>query len=504
MNPAQPRAEAIAINGEKIVKVGSKAEIGPWIGKNTKVISLEGKTILPGLIDTHIHVVDFARVLTWLDLDNTKSVEELKCIVKKRALQLPKEKWVIGRGWNQTNFAEKRVPNRFDLDEVSPDNPVVLYHQSKQVCIANSKALTLAGIANQTSSPMNNALSKTDAGLTGILRGEATNLVWSRVPEPSERELLDATILAFHEILKAGITSVHWIVLSPIEIPILKKLCSENKLPIRVYLIVPASLIEDVLGSGLCSVSDNTLKVGGGLIFTDGYLAARTAALLKPYSDASAESGKLLCTKEDLTKQAEKIKNANLQLVIHAVGDKAIEATLATLETLRIAGRRDRLEQAAVLNEELTERMKKQRLIVSVQPQVIASEFSVWSAVDHLGFDRAQWLFPIKTLLKNGITVIGGSDCPMEPLNPMVGIQAAVTRDAFPEERIIVDNALRMYTIDAAYGSFEEDIKGSIEVDKLADITVLSADPLSVPAGKIRDITIEMTIIGGRVIYSKS
>jgi hypothetical protein len=204
---------------------------------------------------------------------------------------------------------------------------------------------------------------------------------------------------------------------------------------------------------------------------------------------------------------AVKILKAGLQLVIHAMGDKAVDTALAAIEETSIeAPRKDlrnRIEQAAVLNERLLQRMKKQKVIVSVQPRVIASEFSVWSATDHLGPQRTRWLYPIKTLLKEGIRVIGGSDCPMEPLSPLSGIQAAVTRQFFPEERITIDDALRIYTVNAAYASFEENIKGSIEAGKLADITVLSRDPLTVPPNKIENIAVEMTIVGGKVVYPK-
>jgi len=204
---------------------------------------------------------------------------------------------------------------------------------------------------------------------------------------------------------------------------------------------------------------------------------------------------------------AAKILKAGLQLVIHSVGDKAVDAALTTIERMsREAPRKDvryRIEQAAVLNEGLIERMKMQKVIVSVQPCVVASEFSAWSATEHLGAERARWLYPLKTLLKKGIRVVGGSDCPMEPLNPLLGIQAAMTREFFPEEQITVGEALRMYTVDAAYSSGEENIKGSVETGKLADLTVLSHDPAKVPPDEIEYIAVEMTIVGGKVVYSK-
>jgi hypothetical protein len=510
MNPFRPYAEAVAIKNDKILKVGTNEAISRCVGKNTKVISLSGKTVVPGFIDTHIHVADFGRFLTWIDLSDVTSIREMQSNLRKHAQKMPKGKWIVGRGWNQTRFTEGRFPDLSDLDAASPDNPVILYHQREQMCVVNSRALELAGVTKQTCAPQGGAVDRNeDTGeLTGILRDEATNFVWKMVPESSEEELVEAAGLACEKIVEAGVTSVHWMVLSSMEVSIIQKLRAQKRLPLRVYMIIPVNLLDNVMGSRLHRDSaDDALRVGGVVIFADGYLAARTAALFQPYSDSPATSGSLLCMQEEMNALAVKIHEANLQLVIHAMGDKAVSAALTTIEETSMKAPtkefRDRMEQAAVLNKGLLQRMKKQKVIVSVQPRVIESEFSVWSATDHLGYERARRLYPLKTLLKEGIRVIGGSDCPMEPLSPLLGIQAAVAREFFPEERIAVDDALRLYTVNAAYASSEENIKGSIEAGKLADITVLSSDPRAVPPNEIEDIEVKMTIVGGRVIYSK-
>jgi predicted amidohydrolase YtcJ len=333
------------------------------------------------------------------------------------------------------------------------------------------------------------------------------DLVWRVVPEPSEEELLDAAGLACRKIAEVGVTSIHWIVLSPVELLIIRKFHAQHKLSLRVYVIIPANLLDTPLGSELRKDStDDLLKFGGAVIFADGYLASRTAALSQPYSDKPASDASLLYTQEALNTLATKVHQANLQLIIHAVGDKAVDAALTAIEAASAAAgknRRNRIEQAAVLNTELITRIKKQQVLVSVQPKVVASEFSVWSATDRLGVERARWLFPLKTLIKNDVRVVSGSDCPMEPLNPLSGIQAAVTREVFPEERVTVDEALCMYTVNAAYASCEETLKGAIEQGKLADFTVLSGDPRAVPPDKIEDIKVELTIIGGRIVYQK-
>jgi predicted amidohydrolase YtcJ len=510
MDLSQPSAEAVAVKKDRIVKVCTNEEISRWIGNDTKVINLQGRTVVPGLIDSHIHVGDFGKFLTWVDLKDVDSIEEMQRRIRKRAQKIPEERWIIGSGWDQTRFAEKRYPNRRDLDESSPDNPVILYHQCGRVCVVNSKALQLAGVTKETSAPSDGEIEK-DAETgepTGILRENATDLVWKTIPEPSEEEIIEGASLACKKIVEAGVTSIHWIVASSTEVQIIQKLRAENKLPLRVYIIAPVDILEQINGfHSPVSSGDNKDRNFGVKVFVDGSLAAHTAALREPYSDDQATKGQLLYSQQELDALVTKAHKANFRLVMHAMGDQAIGMTLTAIEkALMEEPRKDhryRLEHASVLNRKLIQRIKELGMMVSVQPKCVISEFSVWSAVDRLGSERARWLYPLKTLIKEGIRVVGGSDCPMEPLSPLQGIQAAVTRQFFPEERITADEALRMYTVNAAYASFEETVKGSIEEGKLADLTVLSGDPTAVPPSKIGDIKVKMTIIGGKVVYQK-
>lgn len=506
MNLFQPRVEAIAVKCDKIVKIGTNREINQLVGKTTKIIRLNGKTVVPGFIDTHIHVADFGKSITWLDLSNVVSIREMQNLLKNRLATLNKGKWLLGRGWDQTRFTEKRLPTRFDLDSVSPNNPAIFYHRNGQVCVVNSKALELAGVTPLTKVSQGGAIDKdpNTGEPTGVLRDTATNLAWNVVPEPSEDELVEASSLACKKILEAGITSVHWMVLSSLELSLIRKLLEQKKLPMRIYVVIPVHLLESIVDTQ--SRGGSELKIGGVVISADGYLAAKTAALFQPFTDGSTNA-KLLYTQEEMKTAAVKILKMGFQLVIHAMGDKAVDAALTTIQEISSDGSRksirNRIEHAAVLNEEIINRMKKLSVIVSAQPLVVASEFSVWSAIENLGSERARWLYPLKTLIKNGIPVIGGSDCPMEALSPLLGIQAAVTREAFPEEQLTVDEALQMYTVNAAISSNEENIKGSVETGKIADLTVLSKDPQKVLPSEIENIEVEMTIIAGRVVYSK-
>jgi len=508
MNSIQPSAEAIAIKNDRIMKVGTNTEISSLIGEVTKVINLQEKTVVPGLTDSHIHVGDFGKFLTWLDLNDADSIKAVQQKIRERAQKIPEGRWIIGSGWNHASFAEQRYPTFRDLDEASPDNPVILYHQWGRVCVANSKALESAGVTKDTVSPFGGTIEK-DSGTgepTGILRENATDLVWTIIPEPSEEEIIESAGLACQKIVEAGVTSIHWIFTSATELAIIQKLQAENRLPLRVFLIAPATIL-DQLDASPMDLDDETEKPLGIKVFVDGSLAARTAALTEPYVDDQTTKGQLLYSREELNTLVARAHKAKFRLVIHAMGDKAISMALDAIEkALREVPRKDhryRLEHASVLNGELIGRIKELGVIVSVQPKCVISEFAVWSAVERLGSERAQLLYPLKTLIKEGIRVISGSDCPMEPLSPLQGIQAAVTRQYYPEEQITVEEALLMYTTNPAYSSFEDSTKGSIKEGKLADLTVLSNDPRSVPSNEIGDITVNLTLVGGKIVYQK-
>ena len=505
MNSQNYVAEAVAIRRNRICKVGTNEDVLQLIGKKTRVIDLAGKTLVPGFIDTHIHVADFGRYLAWMDLKEVESIKQLQTALREQVRKTPYGKWIIGRGWNESRLKERRFPTKGDIDPFTPDNPVILYHETAQVCLVNSEALESAGINKQTRSPPDGEIGKNRKGeLTGILQDGATNLVWKVIPEHSRKDLLEMTTVAFKKIAQAGVTSIHWIVASAEELTLAQTLLVQRKLPIRVFLIIPADLLNEPINFDSKDLSSS--RIGAAMIAADGYLAAKSAALFQSYCDSSNESGNLLLNEEQMRDRAHQIISKDLQLIIHAVGDRAVDEALTAIEYISKYSSnhkiRFRLEQAAVLNDKLIERLQSQKVIVSVQPLVVASEFSTWFAEEKLGPERARWLYPLKTLLKKGICVIGGSDCPMEPLSPLLGIQSAITRKAFPEESITAHEALEIYTKNAAYSSCEEDLKGSVEEGKLADLTVLSDNPLALPPDQIAGINVEMTIVDGKIVYA--
>ncbi len=508
LNKNKPLAEALAIKGNKIMKIGRYKEISQYINGKTKVIDLKGKTVIPGLIDSHIHVADFAKTLRWINLEEARSIAEIKNLVRKHAETTLKGKWIIGRGWDEEKLVEKRLPKASDLDEVAPNNPVVLYKAKGRVCVVNSLALEIAGKFENLKDIKSNGIDvdPQTGKPTGILSGSATDFIWKLVPDVTAEELMELIEAAFNKILGVGLTTVQWIVSSAQELYAIKRIIEERKIPVRVYLIVPVEILTlDVLNE-LRSLENECFKVGGAILYADGYLASKTAALTEPYKN-SQNTGKLFHDAESMEKLLQFVGKTGLQAVIHAMGDRAIKETLKAIKAVSahhpLGNAKFRIESAAILPLGLIKEIANLELVVSVQPYMAYSELEFWGADESIG-ERIRWLYPLKSLLKEGVIVAGGTDCPMEPLNIFSHIKIAMTRQKPVEERIRFYEALKMYTINAAYSMGEDGIKGTIEEGKLADLTVLSENPLMVPPEKIDRIKAELTMVGGKIAYFKS
>jgi len=507
LNPKQPKAEAIAIQNGRIVAVGSNEEVREYIGKQTRVIDAKNKTIVPGFVDCHVHMTGFGHFLHTLNLRNVESVKEMQQKLREYVQKNPERSWILGGRWDQDRFVEKRYPTRWDLDGAVADKPVFLIRVCGHLGVANSRALQLAGISKETTIESGKIdLDEASGEPNGILRENALELVWKAIPKPSSKQLEEACISACKKAVKAGLTCVHWIIGSAQEIRIIQKLFLNGKLPLRVYLGISADLLDQLVDLGLLTGFGNDMvKIGFVKIFADGSLGARTAALKEPYSDKPETSGIILYTQRKLNRLVSKAHRAGLQLAVHAIGDRAIEAVLKAFENaLKKHPRknhRHRIEHCSVLNPRLIKRMKHLGLIASVQPHFVVSDFWV---VTRVGKDRARWVYPFKTLVKEGLIVTSGSDCPVEPIDPLLGVWAAVTRKSFAEENLTVEEALKTYTLNAAYASFDENNKGTIEVGKLADLTVLSDDLFNVPPDEIKRARVEMTIVDGKIVYSRN
>ncbi len=507
MNSKQPKAKAIAIKNDKFVAVGTDKQILAYAGKNTKKIDLKGKTVVPGFIDAHVHGASLGRVLSQINLRSVKSIREIQRKVKQKAEKTAESDWIIGRGWDQDKLAERRYPSRFDLDQAAPRHPVFLLRVCGHLGVVNSKAMRLAEITKHTKPPKGGRIDKDpETGEpNGVLRENALNLVANVLPRSGEEELTSICLLACQKMVEEGITTAHWIISSSSEFRVLQKLNSSNMLPMRIYALIPVDLLDNLIKLGLSTgFGSDKIRVGSVKILADGSLGARTAALKQPYNDASETEGMMLYSQNQLEKYVKKAHEANLQLAIHTIGDKTVEMVLKILEKeLREVPKenhRHRLEHVSVLNPRLIKRMRKIGIVTSVQPHFVVSDFWV---VDRLGKARARWTYAFKSLLKEGIIAMGSSDAPVEPVSPILGVFAAGARKTFPQEQLTVDEALRLYTVNAAYGSFEEDVKGSIEKSKLADLVVLSQDPYKTAPQHIKNIKVDMTVIGGNIVYTR-
>jgi hypothetical protein len=518
LDPTNPRAEAVAIRDGKIIGVGTSEETKSLFDEKVRIIDLDGKTVLPGFTDCHIHLLGCGIMLTMLDLKGVKSVEEIKEKLRREAERKASGAWIVGHGWDDSTLAEKRLPTRWDLDEAAPDNPVTLMRVCGHISCINSKALELANITAETEPPLGGKIDKDPETNepTGIMR-EAAGFMVLNLVSLGDEDYSQALKRACEEAVSKGLTSIHCMPImdqaQALQGRAFQILLMRGELPLRVYLQIPAASLSSLVDLGFYTGFGNSrLKIGAIKIVLDGTLGARTAAMLEPFSDDPGNRGILIYNEEKLREIVKKAHTSGFQLAIHCIGDRAAKLALDAIEeALKEKPKRDhrhRIEHASVLNEELIKRMKKLGVVASVQPPFIVSD-GRWM-LDRVGEARAEYVYPFKTLLEEGIKLAAGSDCPVEYMTPLPGIQAAVSREVnlnytfIPEQRISAEQAIRLYTLDAAYASFEENIKGSIETGKLADLVVLSDDPLRVPTNKIGEIEVEMTIVDGEIVYSKT
>jgi len=507
LNPARPKVQAIAIKDGKIAEAGSNEEVLRFMTGETRIIDLNGKTVVPGLIDSHVHMLGLGQSLRQLDLRKVRSIKELQVELKRYAKDRPELRWIMGGNWDQERFSEKRYPNRWDLDAAVSERPVFLTRVCGHIGVVNSVALELASIS-KVKGPLRGKIERkkdTDKP-TGIIKEDGLDLIWRIVPKPSLEEIKEACVIACKKAVEAGLTGVNWLVSSADEFQAIQNLHSEGRIPIRVYIGVPASFLKNLAELGFVTgFGDDMVKLGFVKVFVDGSLGGHTAALNEPYLDKPSTSGMLLCTQRKLNKILLQAHRAGLQIALHAIGDRAVNLALSafekTFEDSRNKMHRHRIEHCSVLNPMMIKRMKRLGLIASVQPHFVVSDFWV---VDRLGKERARWVYPFKSLLRAGIVAAGGSDSPVEPIDPLLGLRAAVKGSDYNCEGVTAKEALKMYTINAAYACFDENKRGSIEVGKFADLTVLSDDLYIIPPEKIKDVSVEMVIINGKIAYEKT
>ena len=512
LNPSKPRAGAVAVENGRIIGVGTDEEALAVAGKNAKRVDLEGRTVLPGFADSHVHLIEYGLLLSSASLDvrKARSIDEIKELVRARVREKPGGSWITGHGWDTTILAENRPPNRWDLDAVAPKNPVMITDMGGHICSVNSLALKLADIGKDTESPRGGKIDKDpDTGEpTGLLRETAAMRVDELITYTDE-ELIVALSHALDKAVEQGLTSVHCIVQTPQHIRVFQQLLMRDKLLLRVYLMIYSSLLPHLLALGLHTGFGNPkLRIGAIKVMLDGSIEGYTAALTQPYEGQPDNLGIPWLSENKLYDIVSKAHKAGFQLAIHAIGDRAIHMVLDSLERiLKEEPRMDhrhRIEHASLLDDKSITRIKNLGVIASVQPIFITPDMD-WM-IRPLGHRRATELGErYRTMLDAGIQVTAGSDCPADStMSPLLGMQSAVNRHGFAQEqRITIEEAISLYTINPAYASFEENVRGSIEVGKLGDLVVLSDDPLAVPEDKIDDISVDMTVVNGEIVYAR-
>jgi len=522
MDDAVPEATSLAARGQTLVAVGSEKEIGLFIGPETEVIDLGGALAVPGLIEGHGHFLGLGRAKMQLDLNRVADFDEIVAIVQAAVAKAEPGQWILGRGWHQEKWTASPEPNvsglpyHYKLSEVSPENPVFLTHASGHASMVNALAMEMAGIDRRSPDPPGGEIVRDGRGRAiGVLLETAENLAADLIDNKWDEATIRRMIeLASEECLASGITSFQDAGSSFRLVELLGGLAEAGELDLRLWIMLSndnEGLAAGLPGFEVYRKGDGFLTVGGIKRLADGALGSRGAWLLEPYSDLPDSIGLNIVTPAELRESARLAAEHGLQLCTHAIGDRANQVTLDVYEetiSTRPDGRdlRWRVEHAQHIDPEDLPRFAELGVIAAMQAVHCTSD-GPWVPVK-LGDDRSrEGAYMWRDLLDSGAVIAGGTDVPVESVDPIPDYHAAVTRqmnnDAlfYPQQSMTRVEALRSRTLDAAYAAFEEDIKGSLEAGKLADVTVLSKDILEVPAEEILDTRVLYTIVGGEVRY---
>lgn len=511
------RRQAIAVRGDRILAVGGMAEVAPFIGVTTKLIDAAGSLVLPGFNDSHAHLLIGGYQLMSVDLRGARSGDELAALIAARAQKLPPEKWLIGGNWDDGAWPGRRLPMKEDIDPYTPSTPVFVTRSDLHMGLANSAALSLAGITAATPDPPGGAIMRRpESGEpTGILKDAALDLVRRVIPPPSQDDSLAAIAKACEVAASLGVTSLQDMAVGEAweNWRLLQAFRERRAMTVRLCIRMPlADWIES--GQEPEGMQDEWLKLGGVKGFVDGSLGSATALFFAPYDDEPDNRGLLVRKPVELADELAAADRAGLQAAVHAIGDRANSILLDVYAAVAARNgerdRRFRIEHAQHLVAADIARMASMGVIAAVQPSHVVDD-GRW-AERRIGAERAKFAYPFRSLLDAGVVLAFGSDWPVASLSPLAGIQAAVTRrlgagyprDGWhPEQRIGVDEAIRAYTAAAAYAEFAEADKGVLAPGKLADFVVLSRNIFAVPPEEIAATEVLCTICGGKVVYER-
>jgi predicted amidohydrolase YtcJ len=513
----QPRAQAFAINQGRFVAVGSAESVRPSIDHNTRVLNLAGKTVVPGFIDAHAHPgPEYPEDTLWAAVDcrpeKVRTLDALIAALKRKADRTPAGQWVTGSRYQETKLG--RHPTRWDLDRASTNHPIIISHSSGHESVCNSLALELAKVNRNTPDPAGGKFVRDEHGeLTGLLQERAAGMVRGagpRQPAPPEAETLAAYHACFQRYISRGVTSVHVAGTSLSGASLLER-AQTDKLPLRLYIMLREDTLAQAVQRKTATVTNTSIRYGAIKLFHGNSLSGQTCWLSKPYENRPDYFGVPPArSQEELNQLVRRVHEAGLQASIHSNGDREIEMVLNAFEhalkqTPR-ANHRHRIEHCSVVTEALLRRIKQLGL-------VIVPHSYIWEHGDKMenyGAWRWDWMHAARSLLDLGIPIAGHSDDPVSISDPLLRIQDMVTRTSAEgkvygaKQRVTAAEALRAWTLGGAFASFEEDRKGSITPGKLADFVVLSGDPTQTAPDAIRNIPVEMTVVGGKIVFERS
>lgn len=514
VSSTKPTAATIAVVGNKIVAVGSESETKGWIGPRTRVIDAKGKLVVPGFNDAHVHFLETGAQLSSVDLRDAKSPEEFVRRIKEFAAKQPKGRWILGGQWDHENWTPNALPTAAMIDAATPDNPVFVNRLDGHMALANSLATKLAGVTKE-SKEIEGGLIVRDAGgnPTGIFKDAAIAYIDRVIPDASFEQKLEFAKAASDYAASLGVTSVQD-VSAGTDVGVYQELMRQGKLNTRIYGCSTLADYRRWANTGIhYAFGDAMLRVGCLKGYADGSLGSTTAWFFQPYLDAPNTSG--LARAEVSTTMKQNVVDADkagLQVFIHAIGDRANATILDFYENAEtVNGARDRrfrIEHAQHLRQEDIPRFGKLKVVASMQPfHAIDDGRWAWKRLDE---NRLKGTYAFRTILDSGGVLAFGSDSPVAPMNPILGIYAAVTRRTLddknpngwiPEQKISVVEAVKGFTWGSAYGEFQEGVKGTIEVGKLADFVLLSDDIFLIDPVNIRNVKVLMTIVNGSVVY---
>lgn len=513
MDKTKPQAEAIAIKGRKIFFVGTNAEIKKFIASNTKTIDAKGKLVIPGFNDSHVHFMDGGAGLSSVDLRDAKSPQEFVKRIADFAKKLPKGRWILNGNWDHENWTPNNLPTAAMIDAVTPDNPVFINRLDGHMSLANSLAMKLAKVDKNTKDVAGGEIVRDSGGNpTGIFKDNAANYIYQVIPEASFEQKMEALEAATNYAASLGVTSVQDMSAGT-DVGVYQEMIRRGKLKTRVYAVSTLSDWQRWQKTGVTyAFGSDMLRVGGLKGFIDGSLGSTTAWFYKPYLDAPDKVGLPLDEMANIKKYVSGADKANLQIMIHAIGDRANDEILKIYEqTATENGARDRrfrIEHSQHLSPAAIKNFGQQKVIASMQP-FHAIDDGRW-AFKRLDNERLKGTYAFRSLLDNGAVLAFGTDWFVAPLNPMFGIYAAVTRRTLdgknpngwiPEQKIAVEEAVRAYTYGSAYAEFQEDEKGIIADKQLADFVILSDDIFAINPIEIEKVKVLTTIVGGKVVY---